>query len=222
MALISEASSRARRATRSPVRQVQASKSELGASVRRLYVLAQSDDWSEREEAGFSLRNLIEHHFEDGMALSQAWPSDRSNYVRRAACLACMQRKAFTNEGRVAVVLDRLTSLMADDDLYVRKCCGPFVVGYLGYTYPRVSLPWLESMAHSEDLNVRTNVAKAFSQALGRQQADAGLSLLSLLSNDPRHRVRSAVKSSLRNIIRGLGEQAPTRLKAFPALRDLA
>jgi len=136
--------------------------------------------------------------------------------------LACMQRKAYTDEGRVAAVLARLTSLMVDDDLYVRKCCGPFVVGYLCYTYPLVSLPWLESMAHCDDLNVRANVAKAFSQALGRQQPDAGLSILSLLSDDTRHRVRSAVKSSLRNIVRGLGEQAPARLKAYPALRELA
>lgn len=221
MALITEAGSPARRAARA-ARQVQASKTELAASVRRLYELAQSDDWSEREEAGFSLRNLIEQHFEEGMALSAAWPADPSNYVRRAACLACMQRKAYTDEGRVAAVLERLTSLMADDDLYVRKCCGPFVVGYLGYTYPRVTLPWLESMAHSENLNVRANVAKAFSQALGRQQPDAGLSILSLLSDDTRHRVRSAVKSSLRNIVRGLGEQAPARLTAFTALRGLA
>ncbi len=220
MALGSEAGGPARRAARPPSRLP--SQAELAATVRRLYKLAQSDDWSEREEAGFTLRNLIEQHFEQGMALSQDWPSDPSNYVRRAACLACMQRKAHTDESRVATVLDRLTSLMADDDLYVRRCCGPFVVGYLGYTYPRVTLPWLEAMAASDDLNVRANVAKAFSQSLGRQQPDAGLSMLSLLSDDRRHRVRSAVKSSLRNILRGLGEQGAGRLRPFPALSELA
>lgn len=210
------------RARESRARQVATASTELAATVHRLYALAQSDDWSMREEAGFSLRNLIEQHFEQGMALSEAWPADASNFVRRAACLACMQRKAWTDEGRLARVLDRLTGLMADDDLYVRKCCGPFVVGYLGYTYPRISLPWLATMARSEDLNVRANVAKAFSQALGRQQANAGLELLNVLSADPRHRVRSAVQSSLRNILRGLGQHASSRLAAFPSLQELA
>lgn len=203
-------------------RRIAAAPADLEGAVHGLYVLAQSDDWSLREEAGFSLRNLIEQHFEPGMLLSEAWPTDPSNFVRRAACLACMQRKAYTDEARVSSVLKRLATLMADDDLYVRKCCGPFVVGYLGYTYPKVSLPWLSTMARSENLNIRANVAKAFSQALGRQQANAGLDLLSVLSDDTHHRVRSAVRSSLRNILRGLGNQAPTRLKSFPALQELA
>ena len=198
------------------------SEGELAEVVASLYALARSDDWTRREDAGFSLRNLIERHFEAGMSLTRAWPTDPSNFVRRAACLACMQRKARTDAARVKAVLQRLAILMADDDPYVRKCCGPFVVGYLGYTYPALTLPWLEAQAESDDLNVRANVAKAFSQALGKQQPQAGLALLDKLADDPRHRVRSAVGASLRHIVRHLGEEAAVRLRHHPALDHLA
>jgi 3-methyladenine DNA glycosylase AlkC len=174
----------------------------LSAQICALRTQADSNDWQEREEAGFTLRNLIEQQFQEGMELTGDWVSDPSERVRRAACLACMQRKARTTPERLPVILGRLEPLMADDSLYVRKCCGPFVVGYLGYTYPRQVLPWLWEQAASDDLNVRANVAKAFSQALGSHHPDEAVQILSLLAPDERHRVRSAVLGSLRNLLR--------------------
>ena len=111
---------------------------------------------------------------------------------------------------------------MIDDALYVRKCCGPFVVGYLGYTYPEHSLPWLEQQAVKDtNLNRLANVAKAFSQALGRQQPRAAVTTLSLLMGDERHRVRSAVLASVRNTAKG--PEGRALLKAeMPQLLDEA
>ncbi len=191
---------------------------DLAQTVDTLYTLAKSDNWTQREDAGFTLRNLIEQNFDEGMSLTQAWPTDASNFVRRAACLACMQRKAFTDASRARQVLERLSTLMADDDLYVRKCCGPFVVGYMGYTYPSITLPWLRTMGKSQDLNVRANVAKAFSQALGKHHGEAGLETLDQFASDTRHRVRSAVGSSLRHIVKHLGVEASAHLKRYPEL----
>jgi hypothetical protein len=107
---------------------------------------------------------------------------------------------------------------MHDDDAYVRKCCGPFVVGYLGYTYPTVTLPWLERMANALDLNVRANVAKAFSQALGRRRSREGLEILNRLAEDDRNRVASATGASVRNIARAYGTEWPSVARAYPNL----
>ena len=175
---------------------------KLRREIKRLKKLADSDDWTMRECAGFALRDLLEVNFDEGMKLTERWAFDDSERIRRAACLACMQRKRFTSPARVRLVLRRLEWLMKDDSLYVRKCCGPFVVGYLGYTYPGISLPWLYRQAKKRQVNIRTNVAKSFSQALGGKHPIDGVKILGLMAEDDRPRVKSAVSASLRNIER--------------------
>ncbi|RVE87080.1 hypothetical protein [Sinorhizobium meliloti] len=112
---------------------------------------------------------------------------------------------------------------MRDDDIYVRKCCGPFVVGYLGYTYPSIVIPWLAEKTSESDFNVRANVAKAFSQALGRRFPREAARVLSSLIPDERPRVRAAVKAATRNVasteegILALRAQAPKLLAMIGA-----
>lgn len=172
----------------------------LRRRIAELRKLADSDDWWDREIAGFALRDLMEDHFAAGMKLTGRWPKDRSARIRRAACQSLMQRKAKTTDERLPPILRRLELSMKDDDIYVRKCCGPYVVAYLAYTYPRIVVPWLKQQARSTDLNVRANVAKAFSQSLGARRPQDGVAILKVLAADPRPRVRQAVLSSARNI----------------------
>ena len=174
----------------------------LRRRIAELRKLADLDDWWDREIAGFALRDLIEDHFVEGMKLTIRWPKHRSARIRRAACQSLMQRKAKTTDDRLRPILKRLEVLMNDDDIYVRKCCGPYVVAYLAYTYPRIVIPWLKQQARSTDLNVRTNVAKAFSQSLGARRPQDGVAILNVLATDRRRRVRQAVLSSARNIFK--------------------
>jgi hypothetical protein len=74
------------------------------------------------------------------------------------------------------------------------------VVGYLGYTYPAIVLPWIEEQARLHDLNRRANAAKAFSQALGRRHAGVARRVLEFLSDDDRPTSQAAVRSALRNV----------------------
>jgi 3-methyladenine DNA glycosylase AlkC len=173
---------------------------DLEAELAHLRARAMDEDWHIREDAGFTLRDMLEADFDEVFPRTSSWPTDEDERVRRAACLGCMQRKSKTTADRVHRVLERLDSLMTDDALYVRKCCGPFVVGYLGYTYPSITLPWLAQQALDQDLNRRTNVAKAFSQALGRTHPEAAAAILQTIENDDRGRVRSAVLASVRNV----------------------
>jgi len=172
----------------------------LRRRISELRNLADSDDWWNREIAGFALRDLIEDHFVAGMKLTNRWPYHRSARIRRAACQSLMQRKAKTTDHRLRPILKRLDVLMSDDDIYVRKCCGPYVVAYLAFTYPRIVIPWLKDQARSTDLNVCANVAKAFSQSLGARRPQDGVVILNMLATDHRRRVRQAVQSSARNI----------------------
>jgi 3-methyladenine DNA glycosylase AlkC len=193
-------------------------KVSLELTINSLQLLASSDDWHKREDAGFSLRDLMEKHFDEVIKLTESWVTHSDERVRRAACLACMQRKAQTDISRLPKILNRLERIMEDDSLYVRKCCGPFVVGYLGYTYPSVTLPWLIEQAKKDDLNVRTNVAKAFSQALGGHHPKEGLSILEILVSDQRRRIRSAVVAALRNIMKRGGISASQIKQRFPVI----
>ncbi len=185
----------------------------LRRRISELRKLADSNDWWDREIAGFALRDLMEDHFAEGMELTIHWPKHRSARIRRAACQSLMQRKAKTSDDRLRPILQRLEVLMNDDDIYVRKCCGPYVVAYLAYTYPRIVIPWLRRQAQSADLNVRTNVAKAFSQSLGARRPQDGLTILNMLATDQRRRVRQAVLSSARNIFKRseFGNSRPAR-----------
>jgi 3-methyladenine DNA glycosylase AlkC len=175
----------------------------LRRRISELGKLADSDDWWDREIAGFALRDLIEDHFAEGMKLTRRWSKHRSARIRRAACQSLMQRKAKTTDERLRPILKRLDAFMKDDDIYVRKCCGPYVVAYLAYTYPRIVMPWLKDQARSTDLNVRANVAKAFSQSLGTRRPADGVAILKVLAKDQRRRVRQAVLASARNISKG-------------------
>jgi 3-methyladenine DNA glycosylase AlkC len=172
----------------------------LRRRLSELRELAKSDDWWDREIAGFALRDLMEDHFAAAMALTRRWPKHRSARIRRAACQSLMQRKANTPDERLPPILKRLEISMQDDDIYVRKCCGPYVVAYLAYTYPRIVMPWLKNQARSSDLNVRANVAKAFSQSLGTRRPQDGVTILKMLDADRRLRVRQAVPAAARNI----------------------
>jgi hypothetical protein len=174
----------------------------LRRRISELRELADSDDWWDRETAGFALRNLIEDHFVEGMKLTRRWPNHRSARIRRAACQSLMQRKAKTTEDRLRPILRRLEISMKDDDIYVRRCCGPYVVAYLAYTYPQIVIPWLKDQADSTNLNVRTNVAKAFSQSLGARRPRDGVAILKVLATDHRRRVRQAAQASARNIFK--------------------
>ena len=70
------------------------------------------------------------------------------------------------------------------------------------YTYPTITLPWLTKRALSKDFNIRANVAKAFTQALGGQFSADAIRILNLLCRDSSPRVRAAVSAALRNVAR--------------------
>jgi hypothetical protein len=63
----------------------------LRRQIARLYKAANSDDWWDREVAGFALRDLTEDHFGDVMKLTKEWASDASSAVAETRSNACVR-----------------------------------------------------------------------------------------------------------------------------------
>ena len=148
---------------------------QLTKFLRDLRRRAASDDWSEREGAGFALRDLMELHFDAVFSATQDWVRDNCDRIRRAACLACMHRKRFGTPTRIRRILGRMLILMRDESRYVQRASGPFVLGYLAYTYPAETIPFLRKAARSRNAWVRVNVVRTFSQAAGSRESSAAI-----------------------------------------------
>lgn len=164
---------------------------------------AANPDWERREVAGFELRRRVEVDWQAKLPVLDAWLVSDNEYIRRAAVLACMVRKRYGSPPCTIGLLEKIEKVLNDSSVYVRKCTGPFVLGYLGYTYPDVVLPQIETwFDRYKDGHKYTcwNLASTFSQALGRRQPQTALKLLPLLADHPDNLVIRATVRSLSNV----------------------
>lgn len=172
-------------------------------SLQQLKKMASHNDWKIRETAGFELRGRVEENYRYMLRVLDEWLADKNERVRRAAVLACMMRKKKATSNAIAALLNRLERALNDKSSYVRKCTGPFVLGYLGYTYPSISLPKIRNW-YRENKNgpkyICWNLASTFSQALGRRKPQVAANLLRLIINHPEKLVQRAVQRSLINV----------------------
>ncbi len=172
-------------------------------SLSGLRELAIDDDWKRREESGFELRSRVEKDHMSMLIHLDKWLDDPNDRIRRASVLACMVRKKFGTPEIISKILIRIEKVLNDNSLYVRKCTGPFVLGYLGYTYPETTLPQIKQWVNfyiNGPKYICWNLASAFSQALGRKQPDFALEILPYLSEHNDKLVQRAVIRSLINV----------------------
>ncbi|MDX2085356.1 MAG: HEAT repeat domain-containing protein [Candidatus Melainabacteria bacterium] len=172
--------------------------------------------WQVREWGGFSLRGLMEKHFEEAFALSEPWVHDPSVNVRRGALIGCKLTKKSATPERVHQVLERISHFMSDENDYIKKNCGPFVVNELGSLQPEIVLNWLKIQAQIPNVHVRANVAKAFTQAFGKRYPQEAMSVLELLRDDPERRVQSAIISALKNLNKNGAVSSENIRQRFP------
>ncbi len=174
-----------------------------GLAVSVLHSSAKDGDWRRREDVGFELRARMETDWRPTLCTVREWLTDDDPSVRRAAVVACMVRKRFGTPEIICALLEELERVLDDANPYVRRNLGPFVLGYLGYTYPDVVLPqlrrWVARFCNGPSYPC-WNLASAFSQALGRRHPIVALELLPQLANHPSALVRRAVARSLVNV----------------------
>ena len=129
---------------------------------------------------------------------------DASPNVRRAAAVASGSAAGSCTEAECGLLLEALTPLLEDDDPYVRKNLGAFVVGgsFLK-AQPALVAEWLgRASGHPR---AQWNAAMALSSAEAAKHVGLLSELLHRMAADERTVVRRAVYKA----VRSLGKRAP-------------
>ena len=168
---------------------------KLLAKIRKM---ADSQDWQVREDAAGEIRQINDKFFLEYLPVWKKWVKDPNPNIRRAVEVGLLRiKKEF-----VPHALDLLDPLMYDNNSYVRKNCGPFVLSHLGRKNPDATFQRLKEWMKVENKNVRWNVAMCLGAWFGQTYPNKSLKLLKILARDKEKFVWRAAASSLIKLIR--------------------
>ncbi|MCD6528315.1 HEAT repeat domain-containing protein [bacterium] len=160
--------------------------------------MADSPEWGVREDAAVEIKKINDKFFLEYLPVWKKWVKDPNPNIRRAVEVGLLRvKKEF-----VPHALDLLDSLMYDNDSYVRKNCGPFVLSHVGYKDPDTTFKRLRKWMKIKNKNVRWNVATCLGAWFGRSYPEESLKLLKILARDKEKFVWRAAASSLIKLIR--------------------
>jgi len=160
--------------------------------------MADSPEWGVREDAAVEIKKINDKFFLEYLPVWKKWVKDPNPNIRRAVEVGLLRvKKEF-----VPHALDLLDSLMYDNDSYVRKNCGPFVLSHVGYKDPDTTFKRLRKWMKIKNKNVRWNVATCLGDWFGRSYPEESLKLLKILARDKEKFVWRAAASSLIKLIR--------------------
>lgn len=170
------------------------------AALRRL---ADDPNWEVREWAGSATGGIFNRNFDAIYPVMQNWLRNKSQFVRRAVCIALMGAADEKRPERAEPLLALADVLALDAAEEVKRNTGPFAVGgaLLGQ-YPERTLKHVRRWARSKDEMSRWNAAMVFVAANASKHVPAGLEILSALASDKRKPVWMAVSSALRNLVK--------------------
>lgn len=162
---------------------------------------ADSNDWDEREHAGYALGQLLETNFDtleqQLIDLRQA-PSEN---IRRFIIIGLKyfaRKKETTITKRVLAILELY---LDDDSNYVKKNLGPFAIGDALIRYDTENtLNLIKRNAYKADLHIKWNICMIFTAASGAQHFETGIPILEKHIFDTDKKVRNAALFGLRNI----------------------
>ena len=90
--------------------------------------LAISSDWRVREDAATEIKRINDTSFREYLSVWKQWVKDQNPNIRRAAEVGLLRiKKEFAPQA-----LDLFEPLLYDDNIYVRKNCGPFALSSVG------------------------------------------------------------------------------------------
>jgi len=164
----------------------------------RIKELANSSDWRVREDAAAEIKKINDKSFVEYLPVWQRWAKDPNPNIRRTAEVGLLRIKAEF----VLQALDLLELLLFDDNVYVRKNCGPFALSAVGYKDPVSAFKKLKSWIEIDDRYVRWNVAMSLGVRFGQAYPAEALKLLKELANDEERFVWRAASSSIVKLIR--------------------
>jgi len=160
--------------------------------------MADSPEWGVREDAAVEIKKINDKFFLEYFPIWKKWVADLNSNIRRAVEVGLLRiKKKF-----VPHALDLLDPLMYDDNVYVRKNCGPFALSHVGYKDPETTFKRLKEWMKVKDKNVRWNVAMCLGVWFGQSNPGESLRLLKILVKDQEKFVWRAAASSLVKLMR--------------------
>jgi len=172
-----------------------------GEAFLSLMQLADHPNWQIREYVASAAGELFDRHFEELRNQVLHLAQVGSPKVKRAIALAVKAAGRSRNSNRVDFLLDVTARLLTEDDPYVMKNLGPFVIGdgLLRY-YTDATIVALKKWSRSQNPVVRWNVAMALTTSSARDRAELVKPILESLSSDPDKRVQRAIAKAKRNL----------------------
>ena len=160
--------------------------------------MADSPKWGVREDATVEIKKINDKFFLEYLPIWKEWVADPNPNIRRAVEVGLLRiKKEF-----IPHALDLLDPLMYDDNVYVRKNCGPFGLSHVGYKDPDTTFKRLKKWMKIKDKNVCWNVAMCLGVWFGQSNPEESLKLLKVLAKDQEKFVWRAAASSLVKLIR--------------------
>ena len=160
--------------------------------------MADSPNWEVREDAASEIREINDKFFLEYLPTWKRWVADPNPNIRRAVEVGLLRIK----KEHVPHALDLLDALMHDNNVYVRKNCGPFALSHVGYKDPTATFKRLKEWMMIKDKNVGWNVAMCLGVWFGQTYPKDSLALLKVLAKNQERFVWRAAASSLVKLIR--------------------
>ena len=168
---------------------------KLLAKIRKT---ADSPEWGVPQDAAVEIKKINDKFFLEYLPTWKKWVADPNPNIRRAVEVGLLRiKKEF-----IPHALDLLDPLMYDDEVYVRKNCGPFALSHVGYKDPDITFKRLRKWMKIKDKNVRWNVAMCLGVWFGQSYPEESLKLLKVLAKNQEKFVWRAAASSLIKLIR--------------------
>jgi len=172
---------------------------KLLAKIRKL---ACHPDWGKKETAASEIKIINDNSFEEYFPIWKAWMRDSNPNIRRAVEVGLLRiKKEYFKEA-----IELLEPLLYDENIYVRKNCGPFALSFVCYKNPDLAFQKLEEWMKVGDVNARWNVAMCLGVYFGLSFPEKSLALLKILAADSRKFVWRAAASSLVKLLRKFPE----------------
>jgi len=164
----------------------------------KIRTMADSPEWGRRENAASEIKKINDNFFLEYSPVWKKWVAESNPNICRAVEVGLLRiKKEF-----IPYALDLLDSLMYDDDVYVRKNCGPFALSHVGYKDPDTTFKRLKKWMKVKNKYVHWNVAMCLGVWFGQSYPDESLKLLKVLAKNKEKFVWRAAASSLIKLIR--------------------
>lgn len=170
--------------------------------LRKIEKLACHQDWEKRETAASEIKNINDNSFEEYFPVWKNWVKDSDPNIRRAVEVGLLRIK----KEYVKDAIELLEPLLYDDNIYVRKNCGPFALSYVCYKNPDFAFQKLKEWMKIDDANARWNIAMCLGVYFGLKFPEKSLALLKIIAADNRKFVWRAAASSLVKLLRKFPE----------------